>query len=51
MKPLASQRAFKTIGDCYLLAFAESTGSVLVTFDATLHRLADRQGAAVIEPH
>lgn len=41
-RPFASQRASKVIGDCYLLAFARITRSVLVTFDAALHGLAER---------
>lgn len=47
-KPFGSQSASKAIGDCYLLAFARSTQSVLVTFDAALHALAGRQGARVV---
>lgn len=49
-RPFASQRASKAIGDCYLLAFARITRSVLVTFDAALHGLAERQGARSLIP-
>ena len=46
----ASQPASKAIGDCYLLAFAKHTNSALVTFDAALHSLAERQGARSLVP-
>ena len=32
----------KILGDCYLLAFAHASGSVMVTFDDGLSRLAQR---------
>lgn len=49
-KPFANQLASKAIGDCYLLAFAKSAHSVLVTFDAALHRQAGRHGAKSVVP-
>jgi hypothetical protein len=49
-RPFASQSASKAIGDCYLLAFAKSTRSALVTFDAALHGFAERQGARSVIP-
>lgn len=49
-RPFASQRASKVIGDCYLLAFARNARSVLVTLDAALHGLAERQGARSLMP-
>ena len=47
---VANQPASKAIGDCYLLAFARHSNSILVTFDTALHRLAERQGARSLIP-
>lgn len=49
-KPFANQLASKAIGDCYLLAFAKSAQSVLVTFDAGLRGHAERHGAKSVVP-
>jgi hypothetical protein len=49
-RPFANQLASKAIGDCYLLAFAKSARSVLVTFDVGLHGHAQRQGAKSVIP-
>jgi toxin-antitoxin system PIN domain toxin len=49
-KPFAGQPASKLVGDCYLLAYAKHTQSALVTFDAALHALAERQGCRSVMP-
>jgi hypothetical protein len=49
-RSFAGLPASKAIGDCYLLAFARNTNSALVTFDAALHGLAERQGARSVVP-
>jgi len=49
-RALANRPASKTVGDCYLLAFAKDTRSTLVTFDSALHVLAGRQGARSVVP-
>ena len=49
-KPFAAQAASKVIGDCYLLAYAKSTRSVLVTFDVALTGVAARQGLRTVIP-
>jgi toxin-antitoxin system PIN domain toxin len=41
--PFAGKAASKWVGDCYLLAFAKSTGSTLVTFDRALYNLARKE--------
>jgi toxin-antitoxin system PIN domain toxin len=45
-----SQPASKSIGDCYLLAFAKVTGCRLVTFDKALGSLAERHGHSAVVP-
>ena len=45
-----SQPASKWIGDCYLLAFAGETDTVLVTFDRALWQLAKRDGYSAVMP-
>src|SRR5436309_2362607 len=42
--PLATEAATKSVGDCYLLAYAIRTGANLVTFDKALARLSHKQG-------
>ena len=42
--------ATKSVGDCYLLAFAKSSGSTLVTFDRALHLLALKEHCAAVVP-
>jgi predicted nucleic acid-binding protein len=49
-KPYVGQPASKLIGDCYLVAYAHQTGSALVTFDAALHALAQKQGNRSVMP-
>jgi len=48
--PFADKPAAKWVGDCYLLAYAKSTGSVLVTFDQGLYNLAHKQHCGAIVP-
>ncbi len=42
--------ASKTIGDCYLLAFAKESESALVTFDQALLEFASRNHCAAVRP-
>ena len=49
-KPFAAKAASKTVGDCWLLAFAQSTNAQLVTFDQALHEFARKQGNSAILP-
>jgi toxin-antitoxin system PIN domain toxin len=46
----AAQAASKWIGDCWLLAFAQASGSRLVTFDQALCDVARRHGNAAVRP-
>ncbi len=48
--PFSSQAASKSIGDCYLLAFARETKTVLVTFDQALVNLAAQLQYPVVTP-
>jgi len=50
MAEFSGKSAPNWIGDCYLLAYAQSCGSALVTFDKALHRLAKAQGCAAVTP-
>jgi len=43
--------ASKSVGDCYLLAYAKQSGATLVTFDAALEAHARRQGHPSMIPH
>ena len=47
---LAAQSAPKSIGDCWLLAFASGVQATLVTFDRTLYGMAQKQGHLVAIP-
>ncbi len=47
---VAQQNADKAIGDLYLLAFAISSGSTLVTFDQSLAGLARQRSRPVVIP-
>ena len=38
--PFSSTSAPKALGDCYLLAFSQSSHATLVTFDGALYHLA-----------
>jgi toxin-antitoxin system PIN domain toxin len=49
-EPFGSKAASKWVGDCWLLAFASSSGANLVTFDRALWEYARRSGAAAIVP-
>ncbi len=48
--PFAGKAASKSVGDCYLLAYAKHSDAVLVTFDKALYQLAGKQGAAAVIP-
>ena len=48
--PFAARRASKSIGDCYLLAFAKESQASLVTFDKALLGIARKRGYAAIAP-
>ena len=50
MLPFQSKAATKSIGDCYLLAYARACGATLVTFDEALYSLARTQGANATLP-
>ncbi len=45
-----SKPAFKWVGDCYLLAHAAESGSLLVTFDRPLAAFARKSGYSAIVP-
>jgi hypothetical protein len=49
-QPFAAKQASKWVGDCWLLAFAESAKAQLVTFDRALHQFARKQGNAAVLP-
>jgi uncharacterized protein len=49
-RPFLGKQASKSIGDCFLLAFAQEADAVLVTFDAGLQRQARRQHHPAICP-
>ena len=49
--PFFNEPASKWIGDCYLLAFARQTDTVLVTFDRALQNLALTNSYKVVAPH
>jgi predicted nucleic acid-binding protein len=46
--PPAGVSAPKAMGDCYLLALSQATGSTLVTFDAGLAALARKAHLDVV---
>ena len=48
--PFRSKAASKTIGDCYLLAFAKANRAKLVTFDKALAKAAQLQKCAAVIP-
>jgi toxin-antitoxin system PIN domain toxin len=48
--PFAAKPATKWVGDCYLLAYAKCTGSILVTFDRALYNLARKEGCPACVP-
>ena len=49
-KPFPDRQATKWVGDCLLLAFAQSASARLVTFDKALHEFAHKQGNSAILP-
>ena len=49
-QPFAAKPASKWVGDCWLLAFAQSAKARLVTFDRALHAFARKQGNACVLP-
>ena len=48
--PFVAKPASKWVGDCYLLAYAKESGSVLVTFDKALIEVARKHDYAAIVP-
>ena len=48
--PFSKQKASKSIGDCYLLAYAKTTDASLVTFDRALIEGARKNGYRVMVP-
>lgn len=48
--PFADQAAARWLGNCYVLAFARETDSILVTFDQALFRLANRMAYSALIP-
>jgi hypothetical protein len=50
-QPFAARQASKWVGDCWLLAFAETAKAQLVTFDRALHQFARKQGNSAILPN
>ena len=51
MLPFQTKAATKSIGDCYLLAYATACGAALVTFDEVLYALARTQGTTAVIPY
>ena len=49
-QPFAAQQASKTVGDCFLLAYARELQAALVTFDHALHGHAREHGHASVIP-
>ena len=49
-QPFAAQQASKTVGDCFLLAYARELQAALVTFDRALHGHAREHGHASVIP-
>jgi toxin-antitoxin system PIN domain toxin len=49
-EPFATKPASKWIGDCWLLASANSIKATLVTFDRALYQQARKQGHSVVIP-
>lgn len=49
-QPYTTRHVSKSIGDCYLLAFAIHSQTTLVTFDKALHEYARKRGDAVVIP-
>ena len=49
-EPFGAQAASKWVGDCWLLAFAQTTHSRLITFDQALCEFAQKQGHVAVRP-
>ena len=49
-EPFAAKPATKWVGDCWLLAYAESSQASLVTFDRALYEFARKQGNTAAIP-
>ena len=49
-QPFSSKNASKWIGDCWLLAFAQSMQASLITYDRALYEFAHKQGNRAIMP-
>lgn len=49
-EPFADKPASNWIGDCYLLAYAKSSDSTLVTCDSALGAFARKQGHPAVSP-
>jgi toxin-antitoxin system PIN domain toxin len=49
-EPFAAKQASKWVGDCWLLAYAESSQASLVTFDRALYEFARKQGNGAVIP-
>lgn len=47
-RPIGGQAASKSVGDCYLLAFAQEAGATLVTFDRALSSFGGKHGYDVL---
>ncbi len=48
--PFSAKPATKWVGDCWLLAYAESSQASLVTFDRALYEFARKRGHAAVIP-
>ena len=49
-EPFATRQASKSVGDCWLLAYAKDLHATLVTFDRSLHDFAGRQDCSSVIP-
>ncbi len=49
-RPFAAQPSSKSVGDCWLLAFAAGTGASLVTFDRALAEFARKWSQTAVVP-
>jgi toxin-antitoxin system PIN domain toxin len=49
-KPFAARAATKCVGDCWLVAFAQTTQAKLVTFDRALGTFARKRGCGAVVP-
>jgi predicted nucleic acid-binding protein len=49
-EPFPGKAASKWVGDCWLLAYANSAQATLVTFDRALHKFAQNRGYPAVIP-